>query len=188
MQPYVCFLLMIFASSVFAQSDPANNGIVKQLLMIDSDGDGVDDSFDKCYKTPPNTPVNDVGCFITIKNLKTIRVNVNFAVDSSVIEAEFFPEVRKVASFLTDNPLTRAIIEGHTDSDGSDEYNKSLSQRRAQAIAQLLVSEYKVNPIRLTAIGFGENKPLVPNDSVANMAKNRRSVAVIRSLEERRLQ
>ncbi len=188
MQRYFYLLMMLFASGVFAQTGSADNGTVKQLLLIDSDGDGVDDTIDQCYKTPVNTLVNDKGCFILVQDLKTIRVNVNFASDSSVIEAKFFPEVKKVASFLNNNPSTRAIIEGHTDSDGSDEYNRSLSQRRAQAIAQLLVREYEIDPIRLTAVGFGESKPLVPNNSVSNMARNRRSVAVIRALQEKHLQ
>lgn len=187
MQRYFYLLLMLFASGVFAQTGPADNGIVKQLLFIDSDGDGVDDTVDQCYKTPPNIRVNEKGCFILIKDLKNIRVNINFAIDSSVIETEFFSEVKKVASFLNDNPLTRAVIEGHTDNDGSEEYNRSLSQRRAQAIAQLLVREYEIDPIRLTAVGFGESKPLVPNNSVSNMARNRRSVAVIRALQEKHL-
>jgi OOP family OmpA-OmpF porin len=187
MQRYFYLLLMLFASGVFAQTGPADNAIVKQILFIDSDGDGVDDTVDQCYKTPPNTKVNEKGCFILIKDLKTIRVNINFAIDSSVIETEFFSEVKKVASFLNDNPLTRAVIEGHTDNDGSEEYNRSLSQRRAQAIAQLLVREYEIDPIRLTAVGFGESKPLVPNNSVSNMARNRRSVAVIRALQEKHL-
>jgi OOP family OmpA-OmpF porin len=187
MQRYFYLLMMLFASGVFAQTGSADNGTVKQLLLIDSDGDGVDDTIDQCYKTPVNTLVNDKGCFILVQDLKTIRVNVNFASDSSVIEAKFFPEVKKVASFLNNNPSTRAIIEGHTDSDGSDEYNRSLSQRRAQAIAQLLVREYEIAPIRLTAVGFGESKPLVPNNSVDNMARNRRSVAIIRALQEKRL-
>lgn len=187
MQRYFYLLMMLFASGVFAQTGPADSGTVKQLLLIDSDGDGVDDTIDQCYKTPVNTLVNDKGCFILVQDLKTVRMNINFASDSSVIETKFFPEVKKVASFLNDNPSTRAIIEGHTDSDGSDEYNRSLSQRRAQAIAQLLVREYEIAPIRLTAVGFGESKPLVPNNSVDNMARNRRSVAIIRALQEKRL-
>jgi outer membrane protein OmpA-like peptidoglycan-associated protein len=49
------------------------------------------------------------------------------------------------------------------------------------------VREYEIAPIRLTAVGFGESKPLVPNNSVDNMARNRRSVAIIRALQEKRL-
>jgi OOP family OmpA-OmpF porin len=188
MQRYFCLLLILLTASVFAQTGPENDGIVKQLLFIDSDRDGVDDAIDECYKTPPNTKVNEKGCFLVTKDLKRIRVNVNFAVDSSFIETEFYPEVEKVAMFMKDNPLTRAVIEGHTDSDGSDAYNRGLSQRRAQAIAQLLVSKFGIEPIRLITVGFGESKPLVSNNSVSNKARNRRSIAVINSLQEKRLQ
>jgi OOP family OmpA-OmpF porin len=188
MQGCLYLVLLVFCSfSVFAQTGPADDGIVKQLLFIDSDSDGVDDAIDECYRTPANTKVNAKGCFLLIKDFKSIRININFAVDSSVIGAEFFSEVEKVANFLNDNPLTRAVIEGHTDSDGSEEYNRALSQRRAQAIARLIVAKYNVDVIRLTAIGFGENKPVVPNNSIKNKARNRRSVAVISTLQEKRL-
>jgi OOP family OmpA-OmpF porin len=188
MQGCLYLVLLVFCSfSVFAQTGPADDGIVKQLLFIDSDRDGVDDAIDECYGTPANTKVNAKGCFLLIKDFKSIRININFAVDSSVIDAEFFSEVEKVANFLNDNPLTRAVIEGHTDSDGSEEYNRALSQRRAQAIARLIVAKYNVDAIRLTAIGFGENKPVVPNNSRENKARNRRSVAVISTLQEKRL-
>lgn len=186
MQRYFYLLLMFCSISVFAQTVPADDGIVKQLLFIDSDRDGVDDAIDECYRTPANTKVNAKGCFLLVKDFKSIRININFAVDSSEIEPEFYSEVEKVASFLKDNPLTRAVIEGHTDSDGSEEYNSLLSQRRAQAIARLLVLKYNIDVIRLTAVGYGEEKPVVPNSSVKNKSRNRRSVAVISTLQEKR--
>ncbi len=188
MQRYFFYLLLSMCSlTAFAQTGPEANGIVRQLLFIDSDGDGVDDTIDDCYKTPPNTKVDERGCPLLVKDLKTIRININFDVDSSVVKPTYFAEVAKVARFLKNNPLTRATIEGHTDSDGSEAHNRGLSQRRAQAIAQLLVVKYNIDVVRLTAIGFGESKPLVPNNSIRNKARNRRSVAVIRSLKERRL-
>jgi len=189
MQRYFIYsLLLICTSTAFAQTSPEANGIVKQLLFIDSDGDGVDDTVDRCYKTPPNTKVDERGCVLLIKDFKTIRININFDVASSNINPEHFSEVAKVAKFLKNNPLTRASIEGHTDSDGSDATNRELSQRRAQAISELLVAKYNIDSIRLTAIGFGESKPLVPNNSERNKARNRRSVAIIRSFKEKRLQ
>ena len=187
MKRYFFYLLVLMFSSVaLAQTAPEENGIVKQRLFIDSDDDGVDDTIDECYKTPPNTKVDEKGCFSLINDLKTIRINVKFDIDSSVIKPEFSEEIEKVAKFLKANPIARAVIEGHTDSDGSHAYNQALSQRRAQAIARALIIDHAIASIRLTAIGFGESKPLVPNNSLNNKAINRRSVAVIRSLTQSR--
>ena len=62
-------MLLVFCSfSVVAQTGPADDGIVKQLLFIDSDRDGVDDAIDECYRTPANTKVNAKGCFLLIKD------------------------------------------------------------------------------------------------------------------------
>lgn len=181
-QYFICFLMVFFSFGAVAQTGPEENGIVRQILLIDSDRDGIDDSVDECFEDSANTKVDAKGCRVLIADVKVIRININFAVNSSVIEAVSFSEVEKVANYLSGNPSTRAVIEGHTDSDGSAAYNRALSQRRAQEIARLLVSQYTIDASRLTAIGFGESKPILPNNSEKNKAINRRSIATIRSL------
>ena len=64
-------------------------------------------------------------------------------------------------------------IGGHTDSDGDAEYNKKLSQERVDMVKKALV-EFGLNGDRFITKGYGESKPLVPNDTAENKAKNRR--------------
>ena len=64
-------------------------------------------------------------------------------------------------------------VAGHADATGTDEHNQALSQRRADAVAQVLSSN-GVNPVRLVAVGFGETRPIDSNDTVAGRSKNRR--------------
>jgi len=190
----VVLMLLAVSSSflVYADAEQVESTQLKptqlkpQRLPVDSDVDGVIDKVDECYKTPLGVEVDERGCQVVFKDLKTVRLNINFAYDSAVVRTDFYSDIEKIAIFMRKHLTTRVIIEGHTDSDGAAAYNRSLSGRRAQAAARLLISKFGIEPIRVTAVGFGEDRPLVANDSVANKAKNRRVVAVIRTLKEKR--
>jgi outer membrane protein OmpA-like peptidoglycan-associated protein len=111
---------------------------------------------------------------------KIVLRGVNFDYDKSNIKAEFAPVLDEAAQILTDNPSVNVAIEGHTDSIGSDGYNQRLSERRAQAVKQYLVSK-GVSAGRLTTIGKGEKEPIAPNttpdgkDNPDGRAMNRRA-------------
>lgn len=79
----------------------------------------------------------------------------------------------RVAEFMQKNPDTKVLIEGHTDSRGSDEYNELLSQRRAQAVQSALASR-GIDRGRVEAIGKGEGLPVASNDSAEGRQQNRR--------------
>jgi outer membrane protein OmpA-like peptidoglycan-associated protein len=79
----------------------------------------------------------------------------------------------RVASFLNDNEGTKVMIEGHTDSRGSDQYNEQLSQRRAQAVADALAFR-GIDRSRVEAVGRGEGLPVASNDTAAGQQQNRR--------------
>jgi OOP family OmpA-OmpF porin len=185
MQKRILYLSAILLScfSIVCYSDEM---LGKQYLPVDSDSDAVVDDKDECYKTEEGAAVDKIGCYLVLKDIKELQLKINFDFDSAVVKPEYFSEVKKVADFLIANPLSRVTIEGHTDSDGSNQYNKHLSQRRAQSVARVLVSEFKIKPVRVTAVGFGEDRPLVENDSAENKFKNRRVVAALRSLKEKR--
>ena len=74
--------------------------------------------------------------------------------------------------------IRKVEVQGHTDADGDDTHNLELSQARAEAVVAYLVKK-GIAADRLTAKGYGETKPLVPNDSKANKQKNRRVQFVI---------
>jgi len=81
--------------------------------------------------------------------------------------------IGRLADFLAQNPETRIMVEGHTDSQGSDAYNQELSQRRAQAVADALMTR-GIAATRLTVIGRGEGFPVAANETTAGRQQNRR--------------
>lgn len=99
--------------------------------------------------------------------------NIYFDVASANIKPESYPVLDQIVATLLENPNARVQIAGHTDSDGSNEYNQTLSEQRAASVFNYLVS-HGVNARNLTTIGFGETQPVVPNTSSANKAQNRR--------------
>ena len=82
---------------------------------------------------------------------------------------------------------TNVVIEGHTDSRGSDAYNQALSERRANAVRDELVNENGIAAERVSTVGYGESRPVSSNDTDAGRAQNRRIEAVISvEVEEQR--
>lgn len=146
---------------------------------VDSDGDGVPDDRDRCPDTPRNREVDEHGCEYVLQKTETIRMEVLFAFDSAEVRDQFMNEVEKVAKFLRRYGGTEARIEGHSDSVGTDAYNKRLSQERADAVRQVLVERFNIDPSRLTAVGYGEERPLESNDTDEGRRQNRRVVAVV---------
>ncbi|MCK5131647.1 MAG: OmpA family protein [Candidatus Sabulitectum sp.] len=99
--------------------------------------------------------------------------NIYFASGSANLKPESYPILDSVAILLRDNPTARMQIAGHTDSDGGENSNQTLSENRAQSVHQYLVSK-GIAGNRLTTIGYGEANPVVPNNSAPNKARNRR--------------
>lgn len=108
-----------------------------------------------------------------------IELEVLFDTDKSIIKPAFFHEVAEVAEFMKVYTNTTALIEGHTDSRASDSYNQKLSQRRANAVKDMLINRYGIESNRLQAIGFGESRPRATNSTKEGMQLNRRTIAVI---------
>ena len=100
--------------------------------------------------------------------------NIYFDYDKATLRPESIEELERVLRFLQENTTLRVEISGHTDSDGSELYNLRLSQARAQAVVDYLVSR-GISPDRLVARGYGESRPVAPNDTPENKQKNRRT-------------
>ena len=107
----------------------------------------------------------------------TIALEVKFDTAQAVVKPEYDSQLKKVSDFLKTYPDSKAEIEGHTDNVGQAAYNKDLSQRRAAAVRQALIDRFGADAARLTAAGYGPERPLVANDNAANRALNRRVVA-----------
>lgn len=143
----------------------------------DEDADGVCDEVDACLGTPPNTRVDASGCPLPVAQVASIKLKVNFAFDSSVVQEQYFTDLGELAKFLKRFDQVDVSIDGYTDSVGSDDYNQQLSQRRAQAVVDMLVNTYGIAPSRLKAVGYGESNPVASNDTAEGRAENRRVMA-----------
>ncbi|PYO77718.1 MAG: hypothetical protein DMD67_06170 [Gemmatimonadetes bacterium] len=141
----------------------------------DSDGDGVDDSKDKCPGTAPGTRVDAVGCPIlfTPERAPVILRGVIFETGKSALKPESFTVLDIVAQSLNANPDIRIEVAGYTDNTGSAAGNLRLSQARADAVRTYLASK-GVTPDRMIAKGYGAASPIATNATSAGRQQNRR--------------
>lgn len=148
--------------------------IEKPLTIIntDDDNDGVPNKFDKCPDTLPGTKVNKDGC------VETIDLKINFDYDSSTIKPQYQSNLQQFSNILKQDKKLKAIIEAHTDSIASDEYNQALSERRAASVMNAL-NKNGIDLSRLEAIGYGESEPIATNETEEGRAQNRRVIGFI---------
>jgi len=101
-----------------------------------------------------------------------------FATDSASVRPDLQQDLRAVAANLREYPQSNIQVVGHTDSDGEASYNQALSERRANAVTDILIGA-GVQPARLQAIGRGESQPVASNLTPEGKAQNRRVEIVI---------
>ncbi|WP_413616619.1 OmpA family protein [Halomonas cupida] len=147
---------------------PAGVAVDAVGCPLDSDGDGVPDFQDQCPGTPAGVEVNALGCEADL-----VLRDVNFEFDSATLTPQAEQVLLGVAEPLRNNSNVGVVIEGHTDSTGSAEYNKQLSQERAASVARFLASQ-GIDPSRMRAVGYGEEQPIASNETDAGRAENRR--------------
>jgi outer membrane protein OmpA-like peptidoglycan-associated protein len=129
----------------------------------------------------PGATVERVGEGIQV----TFESGLLYDFDSDRIRAEAGANLRNLAASIDAYPNTDLVIVGHTDSDGTDAYNDGLSQRRARAAAEYLVSQ-GVERMRLRTEGRGEREPVAGNDSDVGRGRNRRVEVAIFANEQYR--
>ena len=158
----------------------------------DGDSDGVPDGLDKCPGTAAGLRVDKDGCPIEVMEKETelldtgmIRLqNVNFETNKATVLPESYPVLDVVGQVLKTWTELRIEIGGHTDARGSDAHNQKLSDARARSVKDYLTSKFpELKPEQFTTKGYGESRPLVPNNSALNMAKNRRVEFVVLNKE-----
>ncbi len=132
---------------------------------LDRDGDGVDDYMDNCPNTPFGAHVDERGCWIL--------EGVQFNIGKSTIKSESYAMLNEVVEVLNKNPLLNIEIQGHTDNTGSAALNQKLSQNRATAVMEYFASK-GIERTRLSAKGFGMEKPIASNTTADGRTKNRR--------------
>ncbi|PIU83165.1 MAG: hypothetical protein COS68_05310 [Elusimicrobia bacterium CG06_land_8_20_14_3_00_38_11] len=104
---------------------------------------------------------------------------VLFDSGKSELKPASYSVMNEVVKLMQDYPENKILIEGHTDSYGSNAYNKKLSEKRAQAVSNVLVSKYAVDSKRLKVVGYGEEKPLADNKTAVGREQNRRVEIII---------
>jgi outer membrane protein OmpA-like peptidoglycan-associated protein len=148
----------------------------------DTDGDGVNDEEDKC-PTRPGT-VGNQGCPViakeVIEKINFAARNIFFATGSAKLLAKSNSSLNGVANLMVSDSTLMMDIDGHTDSQGADDKNMTLSEQRAAAVKTYLVSK-GVKESRIKSTGYGETKPVEDNKTAAGRAKNRRVEMTVRN-------
>jgi peptidoglycan-associated lipoprotein len=101
-----------------------------------------------------------------------------FAYDSAAVRKSEGAKIQAVAAALSSDSSTRLLIEGHCDERGTEEYNRALGERRAQALRKAL-AKAGVDPMRIRTISYGKDKPVDPGHDESAWAKNRRGDFVL---------
>lgn len=101
------------------------------------------------------------------------ELKIHFDVDKAVVKPSEAVKLDELAAVFAKYPENIVVLEGHTDSDGAEVYNQSLSEQRARAIETYL-QQKSLNIASLSSVGYGEARPVVPNTSAGNKERNRR--------------
>ena len=142
----------------------------------DTDGDGVLDKDDKCIDvrgTVANQGCPEVSEEVMMK-LNEYSRTILFDSGKSTFKKQTYPTLQSITAILKEYPYSRFLVEGHTDSDGSNEMNQTLSENRAAAVKNYLI-ENGIAADRLKSTGFGETKPIATNKTAKGKAMNRRT-------------
>jgi outer membrane protein OmpA-like peptidoglycan-associated protein len=127
------------------------------------------DTADACPETPRGDRVGPKGCSCDVTR------QVNFAFNSAELTDEGRATLDETTETLKKLNWIEGVVEGHTDSVGSDEFNMKLSERRAQSVADYLRGK-GIAGARFETVGLGESQPIADNDTEEGRAKNRRVV------------
>ena len=144
-------------------------------LPKDGDGDGVTDDKDRCPSTPSGVQVDEEGCQVLFEEAKKTLIleGVNFETGKAELTPESQTILNGVAESLVANEEIRVQVSGHTDNTGGRALNQRLSRARAESVRQYLI-ERGVAADRLTAAGFGPDRPVASNRTAEGRAQNRR--------------
>jgi outer membrane protein OmpA-like peptidoglycan-associated protein len=150
----------------------------------DADNDSVKDAADYCPNTPETDKVDEKGCSIFTETMVNFTLDVKFGHNSSDISEQNLPDIASFAAFLQRYPNTNTEIQGHTSLQGASWYNDILSQQRADAVKELLVTKFGIDEGRIATKGYGSSQMLSKADTDAAHNLNRRIEAIVRAKDE----
>mgnify|MGYP003575258670 FL=1 len=137
-------------------------------------GRKMDRQAEEIRRNVPGAEVIDAGEGLIVK----FDSGILFDVDKSDLKENARKNIENLATTMKNNPETNIMVIGHTDADGSDSYNYSLSERRAASVKSYAMAQ-GVAASRLTTVGKGETEPIADNSSASGKAQNRRVEIVI---------
>lgn len=144
-------------------------------------GNRMDQQAKRIEEEIPNAEVTRVGEGINV--IFSGNEGVHFSTNRSDISRESAYTLDKLAEIFKEYPDSNILVEGHTDSDGSAEYNMTLSEKRAQSVTNYLVSK-GISSKRFTTTWYGETQPRESNDTAIGKSKNRRVELAIMANED----
>jgi len=144
--------------------------VVAPIAPKDTDNDGIADGKDQCPDSKPGVMVDITGCEL---QQSFVLEGVNFATNSDDLTEASVSVLNQVGETLSKNSDVNVEVAGYTDDRGEADYNRVLSQKRAESVKAYLQS-VGVNADRITAKGYGEESPVADNSTSAGRAKNRR--------------
>lgn len=182
----------IFPAQVMGHNDPPTQG-----YLVDSRGELVRSGTGLCWRTgywAPEKAIKECDPDLVkqaeapvIKAVPAApemvqyctTLDIQFEVDRDDIQHEYEASVDRLGAYLRKYPDTSAVIEGHTDEVGTDEYNMQLSQRRANSVLNYLVEHSGIERSRLKAVGYGKSRPVADNRTEEGKQQNRRIDSII---------
>ncbi len=154
---------------------PSGIKVNAEGCIPDTDGDGINDEEDMCPNVAGVKANN--GCPEIQPEVKQLfqkaLQGIQFESGKAVIKPVSFPIMDAIVKVMVDNPGYKMIIGGHTDDQGSDETNMTLSKNRADAVARYMIGK-GIDPLRISSNGFGESEPVDTNKTAAGRTRNRR--------------
>ena len=176
-------LLALSACSNMLTSDTdvdARTATVQKFDLDDLDADGVINARDRCAETLLGSLVDNDGCPSNAIAQSFQELIVFFANDSTEIRADQLAAIKETAAFMQRYPSTTLVLEGHASSPGNIEYNRNLSQRRAEAVKASLAGQ-GVAKERLEIVAWGESKPEIEREDAQSYAVNRSVVGELKA-------
>jgi outer membrane protein OmpA-like peptidoglycan-associated protein len=151
------------------------------IVCPDRDHDGVPDNIDRCPDAAG--PIDNWGCppykkLVVQRDKLELKEKLYFAWDQAVLQDVSFPVLDEVVQALNDNKGFRVQVEGHASSEGANDHNQTLSEQRADAVLNYLVS-HGIDRDRLASKGFGSSVPRDTNETIAGRENNRRVEFVV---------
>lgn len=156
---------------------PEQPFVPAQAKVSDSDTDGVIDHRDQCDDHLDGIELDNQGCAKLVNSIRSLDLDIEFASGSAAVETRYYPNIEKLAKLHQQSSEFAVLIEGHTDNTGPRSKNIALSKQRAKAVANILISEFKVSQDAVLTTGLGPDQPIASNDSAEGKQKNRRMVA-----------